>query len=273
MNNTFTVKALGDSGKFTKGDVMVFTNGVTLYPKGNLRSMKYDSFKDLLRCNGEWEDLLELTNVNSDSEDLRVFLTDGIFVMLDNGAHGVVLNGVIHFASGAVRVLDFDEKLNYENGYVEHFGTPKDIMYSLQNVSNGAIPCNKIYERTPDAGVVDDTSSMVKEFTMPRNRGEVKIMLTNSAEEFSRYMSREFYEVTLEDGLNLVEGFGVKLYSNGLEGGEYMHHIRGRGICYEDNCMIGAYSEDALEVLLGLGWVNNHKFFITKEEVYTKINK
>lgn len=70
-------------------------------------------------------------------------------------------------------------------------------------------------------------------------------------------------EIDLFSGLvNLERNPNLRLYSDGLETDEYMYYIPGRGICYEDKCVIGKGSQEALYVLESLGWVLHHKFFI-----------
>lgn len=68
-------------------------------------------------------------------------------------------------------------------------------------------------------------------------------------------------EVTLEYGLYLVESEHIKLKSDGLSENEYMEWVKGKGICYEDGCLIGSNHYDAFRLLNNLEWTHNHKFY------------
>ena len=71
-------------------------------------------------------------------------------------------------------------------------------------------------------------------------------------------------EVSLEEGLTLLQSNGGKLKSDGLAVDEYIYYRRERGqvgFCYEDNTYLGYYVEFVLEDLVSQRWVRNHKFF------------
>ncbi len=120
--------------------------------------------------------------------------------------------------------------------------------------------------------MIKEKATEVQEYELSRNNGKIKVMLTDVSSRFSKHMERELYEVSLFDGLRLVEFCGVKLYSNGLASNEYMHYSE-YYIRYEDNCPIGDCAETALQLLLNLGWVNGKNFFITKEDFITKVQR
>lgn len=69
-------------------------------------------------------------------------------------------------------------------------------------------------------------------------------------------------EVTLEYGLYLVETGQVRLKSDGLESGEYIKWVNGKGICYEDGCLIGENHHSAFIRLNRLEWTHKYKFYI-----------
>lgn len=75
---------------------------------------------------------------------------------------------------------------------------------------------------------------------------------------------KNFKEVSLEEGLKLIEeNHNRKLYSDGLESDEYICHMRWKGFCYEDGCMIGDTSNKVIENLTRLKWATCHKFYIS----------
>lgn len=75
-------------------------------------------------------------------------------------------------------------------------------------------------------------------------------------------------EVSLEEGLTLLQSNGGKLKSDGLAADEYIYYRREQGkvgFWYEDNTYIGYYVEFVLELLVSLKWVLNHKFFYEED--------
>lgn len=71
-------------------------------------------------------------------------------------------------------------------------------------------------------------------------------------------------EVSLEEGLTLLQSNGGKLKSDGLSADEYIYYRREQGkvgFCYDDNTYIGYYVEFVLGDLAPLKWAINHKFF------------
>jgi len=69
-------------------------------------------------------------------------------------------------------------------------------------------------------------------------------------------------EISLCRGLGLVAENHIKMVSDGLESDEYIHWIDGKGICYEDDCLIGETSYKAFKYLDTLDWTHNHRFFV-----------
>ena len=72
-------------------------------------------------------------------------------------------------------------------------------------------------------------------------------------------------EVTLKEGLDLLTRDGGKLKSNGLEENEYMFYNKEKGICYDDNFVIGITPIRAFHVLMALGWPVGKKFYYIAE--------
>ena len=74
--------------------------------------------------------------------------------------------------------------------------------------------------------------------------------------------TNEFKEVSLEEGLNLLQlNKASKLYSDGLDENEYIT-FNSQGFCYEDGCVIGSTVNGTLKVLISLKWVLHHKFYV-----------
>ena len=74
-------------------------------------------------------------------------------------------------------------------------------------------------------------------------------------------------EVSLQQGLYLVQNENKILKSDGLSDDEYMHYIPGLGICYEDDCVIGSDYHVAFIVLNSMEWTHNHKFYICEKPI------
>ena len=74
-------------------------------------------------------------------------------------------------------------------------------------------------------------------------------------------------EISLKEGLYLVESQHIKLKSDGLESNEYIEYVEGKGICYEDGAFLGEDFYEAFSLLDSLEWTHSHKFYteITKE--------
>lgn len=77
-----------------------------------------------------------------------------------------------------------------------------------------------------------------------------------------------YTEVSLGDGLIAVfVGKTDRLYSDGLDDNEYICYEPGKGLCYEDGCLLGETVRKARAVLDDLGWCKSHKFFVKKTDV------
>lgn len=75
----------------------------------------------------------------------------------------------------------------------------------------------------------------------------------------------EHREISLQEGLNQVQlGNTDKLFSDGLDGDEYIYWDDNKGFCYEDGCVIGGTFDQTLNVLYSLKWCLYHKFYIKK---------
>ena len=79
-------------------------------------------------------------------------------------------------------------------------------------------------------------------------------------------------EISLIEGLFLVEAEHIKLKSDGLEPNEYIEYVKGKGICYEDGAFLGEDAYEAFSLLNSLAWTHSHKFYteIIKEVAESK---
>lgn len=67
--------------------------------------------------------------------------------------------------------------------------------------------------------------------------------------------TNEYREISLQEGLNQVRlGNTDKLFSDGLDGDEYIYWDYNKGFCYEDGCVIGGTFDQTLNVLHSLKW-------------------
>lgn len=104
---------------------------------------------------------------------------------------------------------------------------------------------------------------------VPSLSANVKKEMLKNTSEFSKELaiaitkvSNKFH-VSFVTGMRIVCKFkGLRLYSSGLEPDEYIEYIPGKGVCYEDGCVIGESCLDAVELLRSLGWVDHARFYI-----------
>lgn len=113
--------------------------------------------------------------------------------------------------------------------------------------------------------------------TVPKLNIDIKKRENKHNTEFSKELGIALDSIMSEDdcklmvpftvGMRVVSRFpGVRLYSTGLDSDEYIEYVRGKGMCYEDGCVIAEFVLDAIEVLNNLGWVKNHEFYIYKNK-------
>ena len=84
----------------------------------------------------------------------------------------------------------------------------------------------------------------------------------------------EHMEISLQEGLNQVQlGNTDKLFSDGLDGDEYIYWDHNKGFCYEDGCVIGETFDQTLNVLHSLKWCFHHKFYVKKIALKRRFRK
>ena len=79
----------------------------------------------------------------------------------------------------------------------------------------------------------------------------------------NEYNKDKYEKVSLQDGLNYLETNKCdRLYSDGLEFGEYITHS-GNHFEYEDGCYLGVDDEEMIQRTGGIGsWMHEHNFYI-----------
>lgn len=82
-----------------------------------------------------------------------------------------------------------------------------------------------------------------------------------------KFSSENGVEIDLFKGLSICAAYdNMRLYSDGLQSNEYIHYVKGIGLCYEDGARIGKDEFDTLTVLDSLEWTRKSKFFLRTEE-------
>ena len=84
--------------------------------------------------------------------------------------------------------------------------------------------------------------------------------------------TNEYRELSLQEGLNQVQlGNTDKLFSDGLDGDEYIYWDYNKGFCYEDGCVIGGTYDQTLNVLHALKWCFHHRFYVKNNQCNTEV--
>ena len=75
-------------------------------------------------------------------------------------------------------------------------------------------------------------------------------------------------EIDLLTGLKIIETTDAKLTSTAFRSDEYIHYVNGKGICYEDGCVIGKDATQAYNVLLSLRGSASTESLVTRYPFY-----